>query len=188
MPTTTLASRLPDVVVEALEALQEWVACVGAVLEVEAEAALEGAAHLLHPIPTGRDQPLGLGHRLRPAGEGNIVRGHPHIRGADLGPPNRLRAEGAEDGTRRIMTAVAARVAKAMVVATVEAEVAREIAGVTAEQPPMGRVAGACQPRLRLGQFQGSLMSQRPVASCGRRAEGYALGSGDWATELFGCQ
>lgn len=63
------------------------------------------------------------------------------------------------------MTAVAAQVATVMAVAIVAAEVAREIAGVTAEQPLMGRVAGTCQPRLRLGQTHGSLMSQRTVAS-----------------------
>ncbi|KAI7782678.1 hypothetical protein LA080_013014 [Diaporthe eres] len=79
------------------------------------------------------------------------------------GHPNRRRVEGAEDDTRRIMTAVAAQVVIVMVVAIVAAEVAREIVGVTAEQPLMGRVAGTCQPRLRLGQIHGSLMSQRTV-------------------------
>lgn len=161
-PTTTLDSRLPDAVVGAPEVLQEWVACVGVVLEVEVEAALEGEAHL-HQTHTGHDQPRDLGHLLRLAGEENTVRGHLHIRGVGPGHPNHLRVEGAEDDTRRIMTAVAAQVATVMVVAIVAAEVAREIVGVTAEQPLMGRVAGTCQPRLRLGQIHCSLMSQRTV-------------------------
>lgn len=178
-PTTTLDSHLPDAVVGAPVVLQEWVACVGVVLEVEVEVDLEGEAHLPHPIHTGHDRPRGLGHLLRLAGEGNTVRGHLHIRGVGPGHPNHPRVEGAEDDTRRISTAAAAQVATVMVVAIVAVEVAQEIAGVTAEQPLMGRVAGTCQPRLRLGQIRGSRMSQRTVASYRRRAEAYVPGSGD---------
>lgn len=164
-PTTTLDSRLQDAVVGALEVLQEWVACVGVVLGVEAEGALEEEARL-HPIHTDRDQPLDPGHRLLLAGEENTARGHLHIRGVDPGPPNHPRVEGAEDGTRRILTAVAAQAATAMLVAaTVAAEVDREIAGVTDEQPRVYRVAGTCEPRLRMGQIRGPLMSQRVTAS-----------------------
>lgn len=164
MPITTLDSRLPDAVVGAPEVLQEWVACVGVVPVEEVEAALGEAAHLLHPIHTGRDQPQDLGHQLRLVGEENTGRGHLHFRGVDPGPHNHPRVEEAEDGTRMITTAVAAQVATATVVATVAAEAGREIAGVTAEQPSMSRLAGTCQPCLRLGQIQGSLMSKRVVA------------------------
>lgn len=175
MPTTTLDSRLPDAVVGAPEVLQEWVACVGVALVEEVEAALEEEARLLHPIHTGRDQPQDLGHQLRLVGEENTGQDHLHTRGVDPGPHNLPRVEEAEDGTRRITNAAAARVATAMVVATVAAEVAREIAGVTAEQPSMTRVAGTCQPRLRLGQIQGPLMSKRTVA-CKKGAALRAMG------------
>lgn len=187
-PTTTPDFRLPGAVVGAPEVLQEWVACVVVVLEVEAEAALEGEGHHLHPTHTGHARPRDLGHLLRLAGEENTVRGHLHTRGVGPGHPNHPRVEGAGDDTRRIMTVVAAQVATVMVVAIVAAEVAREIAGVTAEQPSMGRVAGTCQPRLRLGQIQGSLMSQRTVASYRRRAEAYVPSSEDWGIDLLRCR
>lgn len=161
--------------VEALEALQEWGACVGVVLVVEVEAALEGEARLLHLIHTDHVRPRDLGHQLRPAGEENTVRGHLHTRGADPGRPRRPRVEEAEDDTRRTMTAVAARVATAMGVATVVVEVAQEIAGVTAEQPWLDRVAATCTS-FEIGAGQGSLMSQRTAASYRRRAEVFGEG------------
>lgn len=168
--------------VGAPEVLQEWVVCVGAVLVEEVEAALEEEGRLLHPIHTVRDRLRDLGHQLRLVGEENTGRGHLHIRGVDPGPHNHPRVvEEAEDGTRRITTAVAAQVVTAMVVAIVAVEVARETAGVTAEQPSIDRVAGTCQPCLRLGQIQGSLMSQH-IAACKMgdvlRAMGWVVESG----------
>lgn len=124
---------------EALGALQEWVVCVGVVRVVEVEAALEEEARLLRPTHTDHVLPRGLGHRPRPAGEENTVRGHLRTRAADPGHPHHPRVEEAGDDTRRTLTAVAARVATAMGVATAAAEAGPEIAGVTAEQPSVGQ-------------------------------------------------
>ncbi|KAL1866047.1 hypothetical protein Daus18300_006948 [Diaporthe australafricana] len=144
-PTTILDSHLPGVAGEALEVHQEWVAWVvrvGAVLEVEAEAASDEEARLLLLIHTARDRFLGPGRRLRLVGEENTVRGHLHIREADPGASNHRRAVEAEDDTRRNTTAAAARVTTAMVVAIAEAEVVRETAGVIVEQPGWAELPG----------------------------------------------
>lgn len=140
MPTTIPDCRPPDAVAEALEALQEWVVCVGVARVVEVEAALEEEARLLRPTHTDHVQPRGRDHRLRPAGEESTVRGHPHTRVADPGHPHHPRVEEAGEDTRRTMTAVAARVVTAMGVAIVAGEAGPEIAGLTADLPSVGQV------------------------------------------------